>query len=78
MATEISIGVGLVAIGASLALGLSAIATAMAEKSIGAAAVGAMAEKEELFGKGLILTVIPESIVIFGLVVAILILGLVQ
>jgi V/A-type H+/Na+-transporting ATPase subunit K len=74
---DVGIGVGLVAIGASLALGLSAIATAMAEKAIGTAAVGAMAEKEELFGKGLILTVIPESIVIFGLVVAILILGLV-
>ena len=76
MAAEIGVGVGLVAIGASLALGLSAIATAIAEKGIGTAAVGAMAEKEELFGKGLILTVIPESIVIFGLVVAILILGL--
>jgi V/A-type H+-transporting ATPase subunit K len=78
MATEISVGVGLVAIGASLALGLSAIATGIAEKAIGTAAIGAMAEKEELFGKGLILTVIPESIVIFGLVVAILILGLVS
>ena len=76
MAAEIGVGVGLVAIGAALALGLSAIATAMAEKAIGTAAVGAMAEKEELFGKGLILTVIPASIVIFGLVVAILILGL--
>jgi V/A-type H+-transporting ATPase subunit K len=73
---DIGIGVGLVAIGASLALGLSAIATALAEKAIGTAAVGAMAEKEELFGKGLILTVIPESIVIFGLVVSILILAL--
>ncbi len=67
---------GLIAIGAGLAFGLSAIATAMAEKAIGAAAVGAMAENEKLFGKGLILTVIPESIVIFGLVVAILIIGL--
>ncbi len=78
MAAEIGVGIGLVAIGASLALGISAIATAIAEKAIGTAAVGAMAEKEELFGKGLILTVIPESIVIFGLVVAILILGLVN
>ena len=74
---EVGLGVGLVAIGASLALGLSAIATAIAEQSIGTAAIGAMAEKEELFGKGLILTVIPESIVIFGLVVAILIIGMV-
>ena len=45
-------------------------------EQIGAAAIAAMAEKEELFGKGLILTVIPETIVIFGLVVAILIIGL--
>ena len=74
MALEMS--VGLIAIGSGLAIGLSAIAAAIAEKEIGAAAVGAMAEKEELFGKGLILTVIPETLVIFGLVVAILILNL--
>lgn len=73
---EVSLGLGLIGLGASLAVGLTAIATGIAEKGIGTAAVGAMAEKEELFGKGLILTVIPESLVIFGLVVAILILGL--
>jgi V/A-type H+/Na+-transporting ATPase subunit K len=69
------IGTGLVALGAGLAIGASAIAAAIAEKEIGAAAIGAMAEKEQLFGKGLILTVIPETLVIFGLVVAILIIG---
>ena len=69
-------GVGMIAIGAGIAVGLSAIGAGIAEKEIGAAAIGAMAEKEELFGKGLILTVIPETLVIFGLVVAILILGL--
>ncbi len=73
----VDIGAGLMAIGAGLAVGLSAIASGIAEKSIGAAAVGAMAEKEELFGKGLILTVIPETLVIFGLVIAIMIIGLV-
>ena len=72
------ISTGLIAIASGLAIGLSAIAAAIAEKEIGVAAVGAMAEKEELFGKGLVLTVIPETIVIFGLVVAILILGLVK
>ena len=76
MAAEVSIGVGLVALSAGLAFGLSALASAIAEKSIGTAAVGALAEKEELFGKGLILTVIPETLVIFGLVVAILIMGM--
>ena len=72
----VDISTGLIALGSGLAIGLSAIAAAIAEKDIGAAAVGAMAEKEELFGKGLILTVIPETLVIFGLVVAILILNL--
>ena len=68
--------VGLLAIGAGLAVGRSAIGAGLGEKDIGAAAVGAMAEKEELFVKGLIFTVIPETLVIFGLVVAIMILGM--
>ena len=66
---------GLVAIGAGLAIGLSAIGAGLGEKEIGAAAVGAMAEKDETFGKGLLLTVIPETLVIFGFVMAFLILG---
>ncbi|MEK6983670.1 MAG: V-type ATP synthase subunit K [Nanoarchaeota archaeon] len=74
MATEITSG--LMALAAGAAIGVSAIAAAWAEKEIGVAAVGAMAEKEELFGKGLVLTVIPETIVIFGFVIAILILTL--
>lgn len=65
----------LTAIGAALAIGIPAIAAGIAEKEIGAAAVGAMAEKEELFVKGLILTVLPETIVLFGFVIAYMILG---
>lgn len=67
---------GLIALGAGLAIGSTAIAAAIAEKEIGSAAIGAMAEKPETFGKGLILTVIPETLVIFGFVMAFLILGL--
>ncbi|MCG7841536.1 MAG: ATPase [Methanomassiliicoccales archaeon] len=63
---------GLIAIGAGIAVGLTGLASGFAEKEIGSAAIGAMAENEKLFGKGLILTVIPETIVIFGMVVAIL------
>jgi V/A-type H+/Na+-transporting ATPase subunit K len=63
---------GLIAIGAGIAVGLCGIASGIAEKDIGSAAIGAMAEDEKLFGKGLVLTVIPETIVIFGLVMAIL------
>lgn len=65
---------GMKALGAALAIGISALAAAIAEKDIGAAAVGAMAEKEELFVKGLIMTVLPETIVLFGFVIAYLIL----
>ncbi len=72
----VDLNTGLVAIGAGIAIGASAIAAGIAEKEIGTAAIGAMAEKEELFGKGLILTVIPETLVIFGMVIAILILGM--
>ncbi len=68
-----AIETGLMAIGAGLAVGLAGIGTALAQQSIGAAAVGATAEDEKNFGKGLVLTVIPETIVIFGLVIAILI-----
>ena len=65
---------GVVALSAAIAVGATGFASGIAEMNIGAAAIGAMAEKEELFGKGLILTVIPETIVIFGLVDSILLL----
>ncbi len=65
---------GLVAIGAGIAVGLCGIGAALGEKSIGAVAVGAMAKDDKFFGKGLLMTVIPESIAIFGLVVALILL----
>jgi V/A-type H+-transporting ATPase subunit K len=54
---------------AALAVGLAAFGAGYAERGIGAAAVGAMAENEDLFGRGLILTVLPETLVILALVV---------
>ncbi|MDW7726343.1 MAG: V-type ATP synthase subunit K [Candidatus Methanoperedens sp.] len=65
---------GLIAIGAGIAVGLAGIGAGMGEQTIGAAAVGAMAEDEKFFGKGLLMTVIPESIAIFGLVVSLILL----
>jgi V/A-type H+-transporting ATPase subunit K len=64
-----------VAIGAALTILGTGLATAWAEKVIGAASVGALAEKPELFGRVLPLVVIPETIIIFGLVIAFLMLG---
>jgi V/A-type H+-transporting ATPase subunit K len=68
---------GLVAISVGLTLIGTAIATAWAQKVIGGAAIGAMAEKPELFGRGLVLMVIPETIILFGFVIGFLLLGVI-
>lgn len=54
---------------AAIAVGLAAFGAGYAERGIGAAAMGAIAEDESLFGTGLILTVLPETLVILALVV---------
>jgi V/A-type H+/Na+-transporting ATPase subunit K len=72
---ELGIGAGLIAIGAALAIGISAIATAMAMGTIGSAGVGALVERPQAFGQILIYLVIPETIIIFGFVIAFLING---
>jgi V/A-type H+-transporting ATPase subunit K len=66
---------GLAAIGAGLAIAVSALATAWAQAKIGTAGIGALAEDDSLFGNVLILVAIPETIVIFGLVVSLVIAG---
>lgn len=65
---------GYKAIGAGLAVGLAGIGAGIGEMAIGAAAVGAVAENKDMFGLALLFTVLPETIVIFGLVVALLLL----
>ncbi len=69
------VGAAGIAIAAALTVLGTGLATAWAEKVIGAASVGAIAEKPELFGRVLPLVVIPETIVVFGLVIAFLLLG---
>jgi V/A-type H+/Na+-transporting ATPase subunit K len=66
---------GLIAIGAGIAIGVSAIATAMAMGAIGSAGVGALVERPQAFGQILIYLVIPETIIIFGFVIAFLLNG---
>jgi len=65
---------GMIAIAAGLAVGLCGIGAGMAEATIGQVAVRVMKENDKLFGKMLLMTVIPESIAIFGLVVSIILL----
>ncbi len=66
---------GMIAIAVAIIMTGTGIATAWAQKVIGGAAVGATAEKPELFGKGLTMMVLPETIVIFGFAMAFLLMG---
>ena len=67
---------GLLALGAGLAIGLAGLGTGIAQSRIGAAGVGAIAEKPESLGVVIILLAIPETVVILGFVVAAIILFL--
>ncbi len=62
-----------IALSAALVLSVSAIATAWAQSRIGAAGAATLAEKPELSGTMIILVAIPETMVILGFVVAVLI-----
>ncbi|MCA9674583.1 MAG: ATPase [Kofleriaceae bacterium] len=62
-----------IAVGAALAITGSALATAWAQSRIGAAVAGALAEKPELRTTAVLLVAIPETMVILGFVVAVLI-----
>ena len=62
-----------ISIGAALAIVGSALATAWAQSRIGAAAAAALAEKPELRTTAVLLVAIPETMVILGFVVAVLI-----
>ncbi|NLI96580.1 MAG: ATPase [Synergistaceae bacterium] len=62
----------LLALAASLAIGIPALATAYAQAKIGSAGAGTVAEKPETSGTMIILEAIPETIVILGFVVAIM------
>lgn len=62
-------------VGAALATGLAALGAGIAVGKVGAAAVGALAEKPELLGRLLIFVGLAEGIAIYGLIVSILILN---
>ena len=63
---------GYTAIGAGLAVGLAGVGTGIGEMGIGAAAVGATAEDRGMFGLALLFTDLPQTVVIFGLVIELL------
>jgi V/A-type H+-transporting ATPase subunit K len=66
---------GLIAVGMGLAVGLGALGTGVAQARIGAAGLGSAVEKPESLGLALIFFLLPETLVIFGLVIAFILLG---
>ena len=53
-------------LGAGIALAGCGIGTGLGQGPIGAAAVGMIAEDQSKFGTGLLFTVLPETVVLFG------------
>jgi len=66
------------AVSAMLAIALSAWATAYAQSKIGQAGAGAMAEKPEVSGTVFILVAIPETMVVLGFAIALMIMILIK
>ena len=62
-------------IAAALSTALAALGAGFAVARVGTAAIGALAEKPELFGRLLIFVGLAEGIAIYGLIVSILILN---
>ena len=62
-------------LGAAIATAASSIGAGIAVASVGAAAVGVLAEKPDLFGRVLVLVGLAEGIAIYGLIISIMILN---
>ena len=63
------------AIGAGLALGLAGVGAAIGMGTASAAALGAITEKPETFGKSILYVVFIEAVAIYGFVIAFLLVG---
>ena len=69
---------GAAAIGAGLAMGLSAIGAAWSQGSLGSAAMGVVAERPEFEPKAIIYVALPEVMALLGFIIAILLVGAVK
>jgi len=67
-----TMGMGIAAVGAGLAIGIAGL-SGIGQGITSGSAIAAVANREETFGKGMIFSVMSETFAIFGLLVAILI-----
>lgn len=71
----LSVGDGIAMLGVALATGLAVLGASYAVAVVGSAALGAIAEKPQLFGRTLVFIGLAEGLAIYGLIVSILMLG---
>lgn len=64
-----------IALGAGLAVGLPGVGAALGMGTASAAALGAITEKPETFGRSILYVVFIEAVAIYGLVISFLLLG---
>jgi V/A-type H+-transporting ATPase subunit K len=64
----------LIALAAGIPIAIAAVTTAWVQSRIGAAGAGVLAEKPELRGALIVMMAIPETMVILGFIVSVLIL----
>ena len=62
-------------LGAAIAVAGSSLGAALAVAYTGAAALAAMAERPEIFGRAMVIVGLAEGIAIYGLIVAIILIG---
>jgi V/A-type H+/Na+-transporting ATPase subunit K len=66
---------GMALLAAAIAVAGSSIGAAIAVAYTGAAALAAMSERPELFGRAMVIVGLAEGIAIYGLIVAIILIG---
>ncbi len=74
-AADAGLGILGIAIGAGLALGLAGLGASIGMGTASAAALGAITEKPETFGKSILYVVFIEAVAIYGFVIAFLLVG---
>ncbi|APA98435.1 ATP synthase subunit C [Nocardia seriolae] len=62
-------------LGAAIAVGASSLAAGIAVAYTGAAALATLSERPELFGRAMVIVGLAEGIAIYGLVVAVVLIG---
>ncbi|MDA1196343.1 MAG: hypothetical protein O2779_00055 [Nanoarchaeota archaeon] len=72
-AGEIPMSIGLVAVGAGLSVGIAGL-SAVGQGIAAASGVGSIAEKENVFGKSILFSVLPETQALYGIIIAVLLL----